>query len=722
MLPLRSVPAQKTRRVAVAMLVCCLLYVAGCSSGSGGSGGANPQVAINGASQVRLGGTTQFTATVTNTTNTAVLWQVNGVTGGASATGTISVSGLYTPPATVPTTNTVTVTAATVAAPTVTASMTETILNSLPVLSSAAALPNPFGTNYVIDATGTGFVNGSQLQVSGTNATTVFVSATELRATVNVASGVTSLPIAVVNPNPGGTTSATATAQIQVPKATVTAAARLLDQATFGPTIAGIEHVQSVGLDAYITEQFSVPATKLADIPTNPLPAVCLSANNAAVCAESEWWQAAITAPDQLRQRVALALSEMFVISTDTDSGQAITPYHNMLANDAFGNYLTIMKDVTLSPGMGIYLNMVNSAKPTSATQIANENYARELMQLFSTGLELLNPDGTPQLDSSGNPQPVYTQAQVQAFARAYTGWTFANASGGAVTRFPNNVYYFAPMAPYESAHDMTAKTLLNGTTLPAGQSAEQDLDGALANIFNHPNVGPFVCRQLIQHLVASNPSPAYVGRVAAVFADNGNGVRGDMKAVIRAILEDPDARAGDTSSSFDGGHLREPMLWITNLARGLGTVNTDANGSYYSLSNSSNALGERPYRSPSVFNFFPPNYVIPGTVANAPEFGLENTASTMLRLSLADSFVANKIGGFKTDLSATSTLGMMASGTNGPGNLVDALGVIFMHGQMPSQMRTAIVNEVSTLTDPAQRARVATYLVITSSLYKVEH
>ena len=465
-----------------------------------------------------------------------------------------------------------------------------------------------------------------------------------------------------------------------------------------------------------------MPATKLADIPANPLPAVCLSANNAAVCAESEWWQAAITAPDQLRQRVALALSEMFVISTDTDSGQAITPYHNMLANDAFGNYLTIMKDVTLSPGMGIYLNMVNSAKPTSATQIANENYARELMQLFSTGLELLNPDGTPQLDSSGNPQPVYTQAQVQAFARAYTGWTFANASGGAVTRFPNNVYYFAPMAPYESAHDMTAKTLLNGTTLPSGQSAEQDLDGALANIFNHPNVGPFVCRQLIQHLVASNPSPAYVGRVAAVFADNGNGVRGDMKAVIRAILEDPDARAGDTSSSFDGGHLREPMLWITNLARGLGTVNTDANGSYYSLSNSSNALGERPYRSPSVFNFFPPNYVIPGTVANAPEFGLENTASTMLRLSLADSFVANKIGGFKTDLSATSTLGMMASGTNGPGNLVDALGVIFMHGQMPSQMRTAIVNEVSTLTDPAQRARVATYLVITSSLYKVEH
>lgn len=694
--------------------------MAGCSSGTGGSGGANPQVAINGASQVRLGGTTQFTATVTNTTDTNVLWQVNGVTGGAPATGTISVTGLYTPPATVPSANTVTISAATLAAPTATASLTETILNPLPVVSAATALPNPFGSNFVVDATGSGFVSGSQLQVAGASVSTVFVSSTELRTTVNIASGTASVTVAVVNPNPGGTTSPSATAQVEVPKTTVTAAARLLDQATFGPTVADIEHVQSVGLDAYITEQFNMQATKLADIPANPLPTVCLSANNSAVCAESEWWQAAITAPDQLRQRVALALSEIWVISTDTDSGQAITPYHNMLANDAFGNYLTIMKDVTLSPGMGIYLNMVNSAKPSDPIhQIANENYARELMQLFSTGLALLNSDGTLQLDGSGNPQPVYTQAQVQAFARAYTGWTFANASGNPVTKFPNNVYYFAPMAPYESAHDTTAKVLLNGTTLPAGQSAEQDLDGALQNVFNHPNVGPFVCRQLIQHLVASNPSPAYVARVAAVFADNGRGVRGDMKAVIRAILEDQDARAGDTSSSFDGGHLREPMLWVTDLVRGLGTVNTDANGSYYSLSNYTNALGQRPYRSPSVFNFFPPSYVVPGTTANAPEFGLENTATTVLRLSLADSFVANRISGFRTDLSATSTLGQMASN---PGNLVDALGVVFLHGQMPSQMRTAIVNEVSSLTDPAQRARVATYLVITSSMYKIEH
>jgi uncharacterized protein (DUF1800 family) len=603
--------------------------------------------------------------------------------------------------------------------------LTESILNPLPVVSAATASENPLGSNYLINVTGTGFVSGSQLQVAGATVAAVYVSGTELQGTASIASGVTSVTVSVANPNPGGSSSPAATAQVAIPKATATAAARLLDQATFGPTLTDIEHVQSIGLDAYITEQFNTAATKLADIPTNPLPAVCLSANNAAVCAESEWWQAAITAPDQLRQRVALALSEMFVISTDTDSGQAITPYHNMLAADAFSNFSTIMKDVTLSPGMGVYLNMVNSYKPgiiNGVPQIANENYARELMQLFSTGLELLNPDGTPMLDSNGKTHPVYTELQVQAFARAYTGWTFGNAGGGAVTKFPNNTYYFAPMAPFEAQHDMSAKILLNGTTLPAGQSAEQDLAGALQNIFNHPNVGPFVCRQLIQHLVASNPSPAYVGRVAAVFADNGNGVRGDMKAVVRAILEDPDARAGDTSPNFDGGHLREPLLWITNLARGLGTVNTDANSSYYSLSNYSNNLGERPYRSPSVFNFFPPDYVVPGTTTNAPEFGLENTASSILRLSLANSFVNNKISAFKTDLSATSTLGALASGANGPGNLVDALGVIFLHGQMPAQMRTAIVNEITLLTDPAQRARVATYLVITSSDYKVEH
>ncbi len=252
----------------------------------------------------------------------------------------------------------------------------------------------------------------------------------------------------------------------------------------------------------------------------------------------------------------------MFVISTDSVNARSVTTYQNMLAKDAFGNFYTIMHDVALSPGMGGYLNMLNSAKPTG-TEIANENFGRENMQLFTIGLNLLNQDGSQQLDASGNPIPTYTEAQVQAFSRAYTGWTYATP-GGTTTRFPNGTPdYDDPMVAVESEHDMTAKVLLNGTTLPAGQSAELDLAGALTNIFNHPNVGPFVCRQLIQHLVTSNPSPAYVSRVAAVFANDGTGVRGNMQAVIQAILLDTEARAGDANASFDGGHLREPMLYI---------------------------------------------------------------------------------------------------------------------------------------------------------------
>src|SRR6266851_3416951 len=707
---------------------------AGCSGGSGGSTPtANPAVTISGASQARLGSTLQLSATVTNTSNTAVTWQVNGVAGGSSATGTISATGLYTPPATIPSPNTLTITAVTQATPVASASLTESILNPIPVVTSAQATETVAGgTSYSLDVMGTGFISTSQLQVGGVTVPSTLVSSTELRSagTITVTAGVTTVAVVVTNPDPG-TMTANATAQVVNLKVSLPAAARLLDQATFGPTLNDISHVQAVGLNAYLTEQFAVPTTLLPDIAATP-PAVCV--NTLLPCEQSEWWQTMLTAPDQLRQRVAFALSEMFVVSTNSVNARSVTTYQNTLANDAFGNFYNIMQDVTLSPAMGGYLNMLNSAKPATG-QIANENYARELMQLFTTGLYMLNQDGTLQLDANGNAMPVYSEAQVQAFARAFTGWTYANASGtGAPAKFPNTANYTMPMAALESQHDMTAKILLDGTTLPAGQSTTQDLTGALTDIFNHPNVGPFVCKQLIQHMVASNPSPAYVARVSAIFANDGTGKRGNMKAVITAILTDADARAADTSPNFDGGHLREPMLYMTNVMRGLGYVNNDAkagndviaNASYNTVGNYTSPLGEKPYTSGSVFNFFPPNYVIPGTTFNAPEFGQENTATAVLRLTLANTLVYNGISGFTVDLSKTSALGITASATGNAmtdsGNLVDSLGVIFMHGQMPTQMRTAIVNHVATLTDPAQRVRVAAYLVITSSLYKVEH
>ena len=703
------------------LVLALLIATIGCSTGVNGGGSTAPQitVSVSGPSATRLLTTTQFSANVSNTANQSVTWQVNGITGGSSASGTISASGLYSPPATIPTPASVTVSAISQASATAVGSVLESLLNPTPVETSVVVSQAGTSLNYLVDVIGSGFVPTSSIQIAGTSVATTFVSVVELQATVPLAAGTTTVAVAVSNPNPGALVSSVFNANVTTVQASLTAAARLLDQATFGPTATDTTHVQAVGINGYLNEQFAQPATTLAAIPTNPLPAVCVGNNTAYPCAESEWWTAAITGNDQLRQRVAFALSEMFVVSTQSVPGQAIPQFHNVLVNDAFGNFSTIMKDVTLTPAMGAYLNMLNSAKPP-AGQIANENYARELMQLFTTGLYQLNPDGSVQTDGNGNPVSAYTQAQVQAFARVFTGWTFSLAGGGVPAKFPNSTSnYNDPMAAVDASHDTTSKILLNGTTLPAGQTAVQDLSDALANIFASPNVGPFVCRQLIQHLVASNPSPAYVARVSAVFASNGAGVRGDMKSVIRAILTDTEARAGDTNAAFDGGHLREPILFLTAMIRGLGFINTDVNGSYYTLSGQSSKLNEQPYRANSVFNFFPPDYVIPSSTTNAPEFGIENTATAVLRLSLADSIVNNKISGFKVDLSNTSALGMAAAN---PANLVDTLDMLFTHSQMPSSMRTTIINAITPLTGNAQRVRVSIYLIITSSQYKVIH
>ncbi|MES2390505.1 MAG: DUF1800 domain-containing protein [Acidobacteriota bacterium] len=708
------------RSLALALLAAASL-LAGCAAGvtSSGPGPTPITVVVSGPSTDRLGMTAQFTAAVTGTSNTGVIWQVNGVTNGSASTGAISTAGLYTAPSAMPSPTAVTITAVSKASASSAGSLTLNLQNPFPTISGATATQAGSSLNYAVDIIGSGFVPGSIINAGGTAQTTTYVSATELQATVAVASGTTSINLSVTNPNPGGSTSATTKVSITFYTTTATAAARLLDQATFGPTMTDIQHVQQVGLSGYLQEQFAQPTTPLASIPTSPLPAVCLSANNPTVCEESEWWTTAIRGPDQLRQRVAFALSEMFVVSTQGNSGASIPQFHNALANDAFGNFSKIMKDVALSPAMGGYLNMLNSAV-AAAGQIPNENFARENMQLFTIGTAMLNQDGTPQLDGSGNPIQPYTETQIQAFAKAYTGWTYATSTGASPTKFPNKTVNFDyPMAAVESAHDTTSKALLNGTVLPAGQTAEQDLDGALGNIFNHTNVGPFVCKQLIQHLVTSTPSPAYVTRVAAVFANNGSGVRGDMKAVLTAILTDQEARAGDTNASYDGGHLREPILFLTAMIRGLGFTNTDVNGSFYSLSNQSVKLGEEPYRANSVFNFFPPSYVIPDSTINAPEFGIENTATATLRQSLADTIVSNKISGFTVDLSATSALGTQAAT---PATLVTTLSTLLMHSQMPSNMQTAIISAITPLTSNAQRVRVALYLVITSSQYKIIH
>ncbi len=505
---------------------------------------------------------------------------------------------------------------------------------------------------------------------------------------------------------------------VSAPLASASAAARILDQATFGPTTSDISHVQSIGLPAYVREQMSLSPTYLPLI-TSSLPAGCSSAGD---CLNQEWWQASLTAPDQLRQRVAFALSEIWVTSTQVIGWEPMPPYYNILLQNSFGNWRDLMKAVTLSPAMGTYLNMVNSVA-ASGGQIANENYAREMMQLFSLGPNLLYDDGTLQLDAHGNPIPSYTEDQVQAFARVYTGWTWAQGDGSAPPNFPAWTYTWNyPMATNNKGHDMQAKTLFNGTTLVAGQSAEQDLNQALDNLFAHPNLPPFICKQLIQHLVTSTPNPGYVARVANVFKNNGAGVRGDMSAVIQAILLDPEARVADSNLYYQGGHLREPLLYITDVMRGLNFTPAVPSGSqngYQTLVWYSQPLGQIPLQSPSVFGFYMPGYVVPGTQLNAPEFGLENTATTAQRINLGDAFAGNHINGFTYDASATGWLGSQASN---PDQLVNTLDALFMHSQMPAQMHSTIVGALGAISDLSQRVRVAVFLVITSNQYKVMH
>ena len=511
---------------------------------------------------VPLGIPVAMSAAVTGSMQTAVNWSVS--------SGSISSSGVYLAQ-TMPAQQRVTITASLASNPAVTASYAAQVINPVPTITAASPAVIPAGATTLVTLTGSGFVPSTILQANGVALPTTYLSSTsvQLEAAVGASTAGGLAVQAYTAEFTGGLSNSFALAVSG--QVSLTAAARLLDQTTFGPTASLIQHVQSEGATAWLTEQYNTPQTVLPVIPAK-YPGYCATAE---YCLESEWWKTVLTGNDQLRQRVAFALSELFVVSSNDVSGQGMQYYANVLAHDAFTNWYTILHDVTLSPAMGMYLNMVNSAKP-SGTLIANENFARENMQLFNLGLNLLNPDGTLQRDAGGNPIPSYTEDQVQAFARVFTGWTFANSDGSTPPGLTGTYNPYSPMVAVESAHDQTTKTLLNGTVLPAGQSAEQDLALALTNVFEHPNTPPFVSTQLIQHLVKSNPSPDYVSRVAAVFLNNGNDVRGDMQAVLTAIFTDPEARAGDTAMQASDGHLREPILWLTAVMRGLGYVNDD--------------------------------------------------------------------------------------------------------------------------------------------------
>jgi uncharacterized protein (DUF1800 family) len=513
--------------------------------------------------------------------------------------------------------------------------------------------------------------------------------------------------------------------------------ARLLEQATFGVTASDISHVQSVGFNAYLGEQLAATPSQYTGFSYTPHTAPVGCKNDPAtptdassICArdkyslfqvQRQFFMNAINDPDQLRQRVAFALSQIFVVSgIEAYEAYGMADYQNMLLNDAFGNFRDLLQDVTLSPVMGRYLNMAGNYKANPATGTApNENYGREVLQLCSIGLYELNPDGSQKLDGSGAPIPTYDQSVVIGFAAAFTGWTFPPLPGANSSEF-NPVNYDGVMIAFDDQHEPGPKTLLDGFTIPVGQSSAQDLKAALDDIFNHPNVGPFIGKQLIQHLVTSEPSPAYVGRISAVFADNGSGVRGDLGAVVKAILTDPEAR-GDAPATSGFGHLREPALFITSMLRSLGGQSDGV----LARSASSN-MGQPIYTAPSVFNFYPPSFVLPGSTTLAPEFGIDNAATTLARANFVNTVIMK--GGAAPDPTVTGSTGTSIdltslAGLTDPNGLIAQLNQTLMHGGLSSTASGIILTAVNAQspTDPLAAARTASYLMLTSAQYQVE-
>jgi uncharacterized protein (DUF1800 family) len=417
----------------------------------------------------------------------------------------------------------------------------------------------------------------------------------------------------------------------QPPPATISKADayRFLNQATFGATEADAQNVIALGYEAWIDQQLQRPAS--LELPhvqqvfaTYPPGADFTKLHEDRV---DIWLRHALHAPDQLRQRVAFALSQIMVISQSSalvGYPWGCASYYDMLTQNAFGNFRDLMESVTLHPAMGVYLSMLGNQKPDVAHNIRpDENYARELMQLFTIGLVELNLDGSVKTDGSGQPIPTYDQDIVQGFAHVYTGWTYSGAPSFA-TASPTIANQTRPMQAYPEQHATGTKRLLGypgaaSSVIPAGQTPEQDLDAALDNIFNHPNVAPFIAKRLIQHLVTSNPSPQYVERVARKFNDDGTGRRGNLAAVVKALLLDSEARAAPTTAT--AGKLKEPLLRLTQLWR---AYDASSQSGKYNVQNITGLIGQGPLQAPSVFNFFSPFYAPPGEIANqglvAPE------------------------------------------------------------------------------------------------------
>jgi uncharacterized protein (DUF1800 family) len=501
--------------------------------------------------------------------------------------------------------------------------------------------------------------------------------------------------------------------------------ARFLSQATFGATMEDIDALSaSRDYSAWLDQQRAAPIS--LELPD-------LQAQNKAISEPDRlevWWRFAVTGPDQLRQRMAFALSEIMVISDQSalsPHADGMAYYYDLLAKNALGNFRDLLEDVTLSPEMGHFLSMWHNQKPSPDYGIrSDENYAREVMQLFTIGLVQLNLDGTPKLDGNGNAIPTFSQSDVANLARMFTGWSWGGGTSDA--DFDNvDGDWARQMEPYEIHHDENAKVILDNTPVPAGLQARPELKIALDKLFNHPNVGPFIAKQLIQRLTLSNPSPAYVARVAQAFNDNGHGSRGDLYAMARAILLDPEARAAPAPH---GGKLREPVLRPSHIWR---AFHAKADNGRYDYQQAASAFAESPLSAPSVFNFFRPDFrplgVISGASLVAPEFGITdestiiNGANELYRVSLRYTGSQGRTPGASADDILLDFTPWEARAAK-PDQLVDDLGLVLMSGLMPSTMRQTLIDYVKTVPEDQTDKRVSelVYLILTSPQYAAQN
>jgi uncharacterized protein (DUF1800 family) len=491
-------------------------------------------------------------------------------------------------------------------------------------------------------------------------------------------------------------------------------AARFLTQATFGPrSLTEIARVQAIGYDRWLNEQFAAPPVSQLQYMYDET----LRRANGPVYDDQAYeaiWNQWLWGTDQLRGRMAFALSEILVVSNIAPNLNAysMAAYMDILNRNAFGNFRTLLRDVTLAPAMGEFLNMRGNDKEDPARgRLPNENYAREVLQLFSIGLVQLNPDGTPVTGSDGKPVPTYDEEVVKGFAKVFTGWNYAGNDTTSNSAWNNpKKDHVSPMVAWPARHSTSEKRLLNGVVLPPNQSAQKDLDDALDNIFWHPNVGPFICRQLIQRLVTSNPSPAQISRCSAKFANNGLGERGNLANVVHTILLDPEARNPAVIASTTFGKQREPVIRFANLLRAFNARSSSGRNGIHYLDSPDDGLAQSPLVAPSVFNFFSPNYRAPGVIAQSglvsPEFQITTETSVVGALNFLGSAVDRAAYGWG-DTQLNLDYGALQSIAFDPGRLADHINMLLMAGAMSAQTRDVIVRAVGAISASKSRDRV---------------